>query len=62
VADTVEIPEMGLTEAVDPAAPAHFDILPDSAGIFDVKLVETGGLAGKLVVRPAGHPGARPGA
>jgi heme/copper-type cytochrome/quinol oxidase subunit 2 len=60
VADTVEIPGMGLTQAVDPSAPAHFELLPDVPGTFNVKLLDSKILAGKLVVSPEARPGSDP--
>jgi hypothetical protein len=50
--DTVAIPAFGLTQAVDPNAPAHFDILPATPGTFVVKLLGTGTVAGRLKVSP----------
>lgn len=66
--DDVEIPALGLTVPVTPYAPAIFDLLADSRGTFPVRTVDSGLLAGRLLVgRPgsgrcgAARPGALPG-
>jgi hypothetical protein len=52
--DDVEIPALGLTATVTPFAPAQFDLLATETGTFPVKTVETGRLAGRLLVgKPA---------
>jgi hypothetical protein len=38
-ADEVAIPRLGQLVAVDPAAPAYFDLLPDEPGTYPVRLV-----------------------
>jgi hypothetical protein len=37
--DEVAIPRLGQLVAVDPAAPAYFDLLPDEPGTYQVRLV-----------------------
>src|SRR5262245_55425555 len=36
VANELEIPAFGLVKAVDPEAPAYFDLLPESAGTYAI--------------------------
>jgi hypothetical protein len=52
--DDVEIPALGLTGAVTPFAPAQFDLLASKIGTFGVRTVNSGRLAGQLLV---GKPG-----
>jgi len=52
--DDVEIPALGLTAALTPFAPAQFDLLATETGTFPVRTVDTGRLAGRLLV---GKPG-----
>jgi hypothetical protein len=51
--DDVEIPRLGLTEAVDPVTPARFDLLPTEPGRYAIRLVHAGRTVGEIdVVRP----------
>lgn len=50
----IEIPGFGLTSPVTPFAPAQFDLLATQPGTFPVRVVESGQLAGRLLV---GKPG-----
>jgi hypothetical protein len=52
--DDVEIPALGLTQAVTPFAPATFDLLATRIGTFPVRAVDSGLVAGRLLV---GRPG-----
>jgi hypothetical protein len=52
--DDVEIPGFGLTSPVTPYAPAQFDLLATETGNFGVLLVDSGRLAGRILV---GKPG-----
>jgi hypothetical protein len=52
--DDVEIPALGLTAAVTPFAPAQFDLLASEIGTFPVRTVDSGRLAGRLLI---GKPG-----
>jgi hypothetical protein len=52
--DDVEIPALGLTGTVTPFAPAQFDLLASKIGTFPVRTVDSGRLAGRLLV---GKPG-----
>jgi hypothetical protein len=52
--DDVEIPALGLTGTVTPFAPAQFDLLASKIGTFPVGTVDSGRLAGRLLV---GKPG-----
>jgi len=61
--DSVEIPALGLLRAVDPDAPAMFDLLIGRAGGFDVRTLEAGLVAGCVVATAPSElsPRARPG-
>jgi hypothetical protein len=50
--DEVEIPKLGLVDAVDPFAPARFDILAVEAGSFPIRLVAADRRVGRIVVEP----------
>ena len=52
--DVVEIPKLGLADAVDPFAPARFDILAVSAGSYPIRLVAADRRVGRILVRPSG--------
>src|ERR1700730_1709249 len=52
--DDVEIPGLGLTTAVTPFAPAQFDLFASRIGSYPVTTVDSGRLAGLLLV---GKPG-----
>jgi hypothetical protein len=52
--DDIEIPAFGRTAAVTPSAPAEFDLLAVRIGTFPVRAVESGRLAGRLLI---GKPG-----
>ena len=52
--DDIEIPGLGRTAAVTPSAPAEFDLLAARIGIFPVRAVDSGRLAGRLLI---GKPG-----
>ena len=49
--DSVEIPTLGLSEAVAPEAPAQLDFLADRPGRHPVVLSLSGARAGEIVVR-----------
>jgi hypothetical protein len=49
---SVELSGYDLTEPVDAASPAEFEFFADRAGIFTVRLVESGALVGRLRVKP----------
>lgn len=51
-ADLVEIPALGLFDAVSPEAPATFDLFADRAGDYGIRLVEADRLVGRIEVRP----------
>jgi hypothetical protein len=53
-ADELEIPALGLVEAVAPGAPAHFDILAESEGSYGIRFVEADRLAARVEVRKRG--------
>jgi hypothetical protein len=46
----VEIPAFDMLEPVDRGSPATFDLLPDAAGRYPVRLVEGGRTVGRIVV------------
>jgi hypothetical protein len=46
----LEIPALGLTGTVTPSAPAQFDLLGRETGRFPVRLVDSGQLAGTVLV------------
>jgi hypothetical protein len=52
VVGTVQVGGYDLLEPVDPAAPAEFHLFADRAGSFDVSLLETGAVIGRLLIRP----------
>jgi hypothetical protein len=54
VGDDIEIPALGRTAPVTPFTPAPFDLLATDVGTFDVRAVDSGRLAGRLLV---GRPG-----
>ena len=47
----IEIPAYGLIEDASPDAPARFDILIDHRGVSAIRIVGSGRIVGKLVVR-----------
>ena len=50
--DEVEIPKLGLVDAVDPFAPARFDILAVEEGSYPIRLVAADRRVGRIVVKP----------
>jgi hypothetical protein len=50
--DQVEIPAFGQVEPVTPFAPAYFDLLLDKPGIYEVRLLDAGRVAGVIEVSP----------
>ena len=50
-ADQVEIPALGLIDDVDPGAPARFDILAETPGKFEVRLLDARRTVGRITVR-----------
>ncbi len=55
--DQVEIVGLGEVAAVSRYAPAHFDLLLDQPGAYNVRLVDTKRVIARLVVSPAAQPG-----
>jgi hypothetical protein len=53
-ADQLEIPALGLVQAVAPRAPAHFDILAEAKGSYGIRFVEADKLAARVEVRKRG--------
>lgn len=51
--DTVEIEGLDLLAAVDPQTPAIFELTPDRAGTYPVRLLEADTLIGTLEVTPS---------
>ena len=51
IADQVEIPALGLLADVDPDAPARFDILAQTRGEFEVRLLDARRTVGGITVR-----------
>jgi hypothetical protein len=56
--DEVEIPKLGLVDAVNPFAPARFDILAIEEGSYPIRLVVADRTVGRIVVRPR-SPGSK---
>ncbi len=56
--DLVEIPTLGLIDAVGPDNAATFDLLPDSAGSYGIRMIEADRLIGRIEVSVSGE-GAR---
>jgi hypothetical protein len=52
VRDDVEIPALGLVEAVDPVTPARFDLLPTQTGSYPIRLVTGLRRVGRIQVLP----------
>jgi hypothetical protein len=50
-ADELEIPALGLVQAVAPSAPAHFDILADAKASYGIRFVDADKLAARVEVR-----------
>ena len=50
-ADEVEIPALGLIDDVDRDAPARFDILAQTPGRFEVRLLDARRTVGRITVR-----------
>ena len=48
--DLVEIPALGLVEAVSPEAPAHFDLLPLNPGSYGIRLVDADRVVARIEV------------
>ena len=48
--DSASVPELGLTDAAAPGAPARFSFLADRPGRFDVRLALSEKLAGRILV------------
>lgn len=55
--DQVEIPAFGQVQPVTPFAPAYFDLLLDKPGIYEVRLLDAGRVAGVIEVSPAARRG-----
>jgi hypothetical protein len=49
-ADLLEIPALGLVEAVAPGSPAHFDVLATDPGSYGIRFVEADRVVAKIVV------------
>lgn len=49
--DTVELVRLDREQPVDPQSPALFELLMDREGSYPVRLVESGRVLGRLVVR-----------
>ncbi len=58
--DQVSIPAFGLIADATSDAPAHFDLLPDRTGRFDVELVERGRVAAVIEVASKREPDKAP--
>jgi hypothetical protein len=56
--DQLEIPALGLVQAVAPNAPARFDILAEAKGSYGIRFVEADKLAARVEVKKRG--GKRP--
>lgn len=48
----VSIPDLDEVDAVEPGTPAHFDLLPTSAGTYDVRLLDPDVSVGEIIVGP----------
>lgn len=48
--DLVEIPALGLVQAVSPGTPARFDLLPASAGSYGIRLLDADTVAARIEV------------
>jgi hypothetical protein len=62
-ADQLEIPALGLVQAVAPSAPAHFDVLGTTAGSYGIRMVAADRLAARIDVlkrKRTGEAKARP--
>jgi hypothetical protein len=57
----VEIPAFGLLDDMEPGAPARFNLLPERAGSFEVRVAGSGRAIGRVVVsgRKAERSGSR---
>ena len=51
LADQVEIPKLGLIDAVGPGAPARFELLPEKAGDLGIRLVNAERVVARIEVR-----------
>jgi hypothetical protein len=61
-ATQLEIPALGLVQAVAPEAPARFELLPDSPDIYGVLFAPSQKVAAQIKVLPRGHKrGRKPG-
>jgi hypothetical protein len=61
-ADQVEIPRLGLIDAVGPGAPARFELLAEAEGDLGVRLVNAERLVARIEVRSEAREGSgRPG-
>jgi hypothetical protein len=54
VADELEIPAFGLVKAVDPEAPAFFDLLPETPGTYAINFASNEQLAAQIKVMARG--------
>jgi len=54
--DDVEVPGLGLVEAVDPVTPARFDLLPTEPGRYPVRLVQGNRTVARIDVAAAHKP------
>lgn len=65
IADQVEIPALGLIDAVGPGAPARFELLPEEEGDLGIRLVNEERVVARIEVRSeargeSGQPGSKP--
>lgn len=51
LADQVEIPALGLIDAVGPGAPARFELFPEEAGDLGIRLANAGRVVARIEVR-----------
>jgi hypothetical protein len=49
--DDIEIPAFGVTDTVDPFAPAYFDLFANRRGTYPVRAVDAGRVVGRIEVR-----------
>jgi hypothetical protein len=52
VLDQVQIERLDRIDAIEPLTPARFEVIPEIAGVFPIRLIEADRRLGRLDVRP----------
>ena len=50
--DAVEIEQLDRIDPIEPTTPARFEVIPEQAGVYPIRLIEADRRIGRLDVRP----------